>query len=132
MDVKEFNSKSQEIYSQIIKEFESILHKVGRPSYSMNGYWMSTTCSFVNEAGICVGPFLYNILDSSKSFQVAKIESIRTGSGNKHEIRLYNNQNEFAVLPLEQNCKGFPYRTLEDYFPSLTIMRIMEYLQEIR
>lgn len=132
MDVKELNSKSQELYSQIIKEFENILHKVGNSSFSINGYWMGTTCSFINEAGICIGPFLYNILDTSKSFQVAKIESIRTGSGNKHEIRLYDNQKKFVVLPLEQKCKIFPYRTMEDYLPHLTILRIMEYLQEIR
>lgn len=131
MDVKELNSKAQELYSIIIKEFESALHKVGNSSYSMNGYWMSTTCSFINEAGICIGPFLYNVFDTSKSFQVTKIESIRTGSGNKHEIRLYNNQNEFTVLPLEQNSKIFPYRTMEDFYPHLTILRIMEYLQDI-
>jgi len=124
LEIKDSLSK---VYEDSISSICKMIEKIGRPSYSINGYWMSTQVSFSLD-GNCVGPILIHCSDNEKSLQIKRIEKCRNGSGASFEIRLYDENSNSVVLPTMMNVRVFPYRTLSDFLPTITILRSLEYI----
>lgn len=127
----ELKNKESSIYDNTVMAIIKIIGQIGRTSYSMNGYWMSSEVFLELPSKIPVGPYLFHLSDREKSGQLSKIGRYRNGSGSKSELRLYFDYSHYIVMPMKMNTEEFPYRTTEDFLPTITILRCLEYLKSI-
>ena len=121
----ELKTKLSQIYEDSIASICKKIDKIGRSSYSLNGYWMSSDVSLSLDGNI-IGPRLIHLTEIEGSIQVKKIGKYRNGSGSSFEIRLYYDYTKYVVLPKEMNVNEFPYRTTGDFLPTITILRSLE------
>lgn len=123
----EIKSHLSRIYEDSVLSVCKIIDKIGSKSYSANGYWMSSEVSFTLD-GNCIGPNLILLKDGNKSVQVKKIGKYRNGSGSKFELRLYFDYTNYTILPIKMAAREFPYVTVDDYIPTITILSSLEYI----
>ena len=124
----ELKTKLSQMYEDSISSICEKIDTIGRRSYSMNGYWMSSDVSLSLDGNI-IGPRLIHLTEIEDSIQVKKIGKYRNGPGSSFEIRLYYDYTKYVVLPKEMNVNEFPYRTTGDFLPTITILRSLEYLE---
>jgi len=124
----ELKANLSKIYEDSILSICNLIAKIGNGSYSMNGYWMSSEVSFSLD-GNRIGPNLIHLSDNNKSLQIEKIGKYRNGSGSSFEIRLYFDYTKYVVLPKKMDVRDFPYRTMGDFLPTITILQTLEYIK---
>lgn len=124
----ELKTSLDKVYEDSISSICKMVERIGRGSYSINGYWMSSEVSLLLDSNY-FGPDLLHISRIEKPLQIIKIGIYRNGSGASFEIRLYYDSSSFIVLPKTMNVKDFPYRSKIDFLPTITILRSLEYLE---
>ncbi len=124
----ELKTSLDKVYEDSISSICKMVERIGRDSYSINGYWMSSEVSLFLDSNY-IGPYLLHISRIENSFQIIKIGKYRNGSGASFEIRLYYDSSSYIVLPKTMNVKDFPYRSRIDFLPTITILRSLEYLE---
>lgn len=124
----ELKTSLDKVYEDSISSICKIVERIGRGSYSINGYWMSSEVSLVLDSSY-FGPALLHISRIEKPLQIIKIGKYRNGSGASFEIRLYYDSSSYIVLPKTMNVKDFPYRSKIDFLPTITILRSLVCLE---
>lgn len=124
----ELKTNLDKVYEDSIFSICKMIGRIGRCSYSINGYWMSSEVSLLLDSNY-IGPCLLNISGIENSLQIIKIGKYRNGSGDSFEIRLFYDSSSYIVLPKTMNVKDFPYRSRIDFLPTITILRSLEYLE---
>lgn len=124
----ELKTSLERVYEDSISSICKMVERIGRSSYSINGYWMSSEVSLLLDSNY-IGPYLLNISGNENSLQIIKIGEYRNGSGDSSEIRLFYDSSSYIVLPKTMNVKDFPYRSRIDFLPTITILRSLEYLE---
>lgn len=124
----EIKTKLSQLYEDSISSICKKIDKIGRESYSINGYWMSSVVSLSHDGNI-IGPRLFQLTENEGYIQVERIGKYRNGSGSSFEIRLYYDNTTYIVLPKEMNVNEFQYRSTGDFLPTITILRSLEYIE---